>query len=469
MTVTLRHQFCISTQEDTVAVPSHFSVSFFAGYRIATCPSLPVTKLLNTEGQCIGLVLGWASQGKQLLSDRTLFGVDPDADWETLEDLLYCMGGRWLALISLGSTQRVYLDSLASHSAVYCKSSKRLASTPALLKSELAPLLSNADLTDKDYWYPAGLTAHRGVSRVLANHCVELNTYDCLRHWPRPDSDLTVSDKWRRDVDSLANLIQQQFAAYAAKMPIRIGLTAGLESRVMLACSRKSSPAPLFWTRSDKTVGAYQDVKTSSLLARQFSLQHEVLPFKEKFKCSDTDIRQFLADTGYCVGGSPLRSYKLIDSAGECFAFTGIGGEIARAYYYENKQPKDLSAHALLVLAQLPLLTQFIEATERYLKTLPNLEVHQQLALFYLENRVSAFGSVHRYAYQSGIVFMSPFSHRSIVSSMLTLPLQDQIDAQFHKALIKHSWPEVSSVPFNAPLDIKDKFYSLYERVIRRL
>ena len=469
MTALFRHQFCIFRSDDQLALPPHFVVSSLAGYQIATCPRLPVSRLVTRDGVNAGFVLGWAVKGTMLLKSKEVLNIDSTTNWRQLENELYNLAGRWLAFVTLGKSQRVYLDPLASHSTVYSQELRRVASTPYLLGAKLNPLLSELELIEQDHWYPAGLTAYKGVSRVLANHCIDLANFCHLRHWPRLDSDIVVEDTWRSQIQQIRVLIQQQLVAYSANMPLRIGLTAGLESRAMLACSRGVTPVPLCWTRCDKSSASYQDVKTATFLATSFSLQHIVLPFKKEFQCTNSDIAQFLINTGYCVGGSPLRSHKLIDSAGECFALTGIGGEIARAYYESSSVAGNLSGTSLLAQTGLPRLEPFSQATDDYLQNMPKLEQQQQLALFYLENRVTAFGAVHRYAYQSGLVLLSPFSHRTIVSCMLKLPVSAQLDAQFHKALIEASWPELLLIPFNTPLNIQDKLYIFYQKVKKHI
>lgn len=469
MSSLFRHQFYIATKEDSLTCKTHFRTYYLGAYCVAVTPDLPVIKLLSADTTVSGYILGWSMRDGQLLEKDMQLPVEAESSAEELESWLYTLSGRWIAIICLADIQRVYMDTLASHSLVYHPELRRLASTPGLIDAKLQPLFTATQLIERDYWYPAGCTAYQGVSRLLANHYLDLATFESIRHWPLSNSNLEVAGNWVDNIPVLATLMRQQFGACATRMPVRIGLTAGLESRVMLACSKDIQPAPLYWTRSDKSASKYQDIKTASVLAHRFALQHVTLPFTSEFNCDDADIEQFLLNTGYCVGGSPLKSHKLIDSAGPCFAFSGIGGEVARDFYNAAKVGSALSARNLLQLTGLPELPQLVVAIERYLDNLPKLEPQQQLALFYLENRVSAFGAVHRYAYQSGIVLLSPFSHRAIVHCMLTVPLAAQIDAQFHKALIKACWPALLALPFNEPLDLKDKLHLLYQRVNRRL
>lgn len=471
MSLLLRHQFCFTTAADPLVFPSHFTKWLLQGYRLATEPSLPVIPLVTSQGKTIGYILGWAILDTQLLVEQITLPFDDNSINNHLEPWLYQLSGRWVAIIVSDDTQRVYMDVLASQSTIYQQQTRRLASTPALIDAKADLLLTSKQLVNNHLWYPAGCTAYAGVKRLLANHYLCLKRFQAVRHWPLENTAIPVSEQWHSNVPKVANIMQQQLLACAKQMPLRIGLTAGMESRVMLACSREVDPAPLFWTRSDKTESQYQDTKTASVLAKRFNLAHTILAFKSMFNCNQAEIDRFMANTGYCVGGSPLKSHKLIDSVGPCFAFTGIGGEIARAYYYpaEDNDSKILKAQQLLQLAGLPALPQFIAAMQVYIAGLPNLVWHQQLALFYLENRVSAFGAVHRYGYQSGIVLLSPFSHRYIVQTMLSMPLEAQRQGQLHRALIQHCWPELNTVAFNTPLDIKDWLHFMYQRVSARL
>ncbi|WNO61670.1 hypothetical protein [Rheinheimera sp. MMS21-TC3] len=479
MTLPLRHQFVLTTANDPLVFPNHFRQWSLVGFRLATEPSLPVVSLLSGQGEVLGYIVGWAMLQDKLLTQAITLPVACASDLakanSPLETWLYQLAGRWLAFIVTEDTQRVYMDPLASQSLVYAPASKRLAATPGLMEAKLAPLFSAEQLINDDCWYPAGCTAYKGVQRLLANHYLDLQSFAAKRHWPLEDTALPVCLNWQQRLPTIATLMQQQFTACSEAMPVRIGLTAGVDSRVMLACSQGVQNKVDFWTRADRSFASYQDIKTATQLAKKFNLQHQVFQFQPKFALSEDEITQFLSCTGYAIGGSPLKSSKLIDSVGLCFAFSGVGGAIAKGYYLDKvaentKQPElTLTPETLLSLCGLPYKEPLIAALAHYIKCLPNLPIEQLLALFYQENRVSAYSAINRYGFQSGIVFISPFSHRDIIELMLCIPIAEQRKGAFHQQLIHLAWPELAAVPANSALDFIDRCILFYHRAIRRL
>lgn len=464
----LKHQFCIYPATEDRPMLNKFSRIQFAGFTIASEQSLPVVKIFCSEGSIVGVFLGWPIEGSELLQTDISCRLNYLEVAERIEHWLYSLAGRWLAIISVPGLQAVYLDALALQSTVYHCTSKTIASTGGLINAKLMPVYTDKELINDDLWYPAGTTAHLGVRRLLANHRLNLQSFTTERHWPVSAERTDLN--WQQKLTEVARLMRQQFTAVSLVKPAYVGLTAGMDSRAMMACCRGQLEHIQFWTREDRSAASFQDIKTAAELASRFKLSHRQISNTKEFDLSAEEIQQFFVSTGWVIGGSPLKSSKLVDSIGDVFAFSGLGGAIGKAYYVDKlKPPTAISAESLLSLSELPHKTEFLSAMKDYVKGLPELPVPQILALFYLENRVGAYSAVNRYGFQSGIVFLSPFSHRRIIEIMMSIPVESQKLGAFHQKLVETCWPELLQVPINQPLNLLNYLQQLVISGLRKM
>jgi len=86
-------------------------------------------------------------------------------------------------------------------------------------------------------YYPFGLTPYRHVRRVLPNHYLDLEGWKAVRHWPGK-AELTVDYDTDRAVKEIVSIIKNNLQAISKRYRIHMGLTAGRDTRLLLACSR---------------------------------------------------------------------------------------------------------------------------------------------------------------------------------------------------------------------------------------
>lgn len=449
------HQFLVQKKIANSIIVKKFLLSEFDGWQLQTAQDLPVVHMVDSNGEKLGWLLGWAERDGIAVRLELRFNAITD-NYQELERELYACSGRWIAIFISKSAPRVYIDPLASLSLVYSTTEQMLASTPPILNATYKPVYNEQELLEKDFWYPFGATPYTGINRLLANHYLDLNTMKAKRHWPLAG---LPEFCWRHKLPEVTTIMRQQLTAFANWHPIRLGLTAGLESRVLLAIAMTSEQACQFWTREDNSRSAKTDLAIAKKLAKLHSLEHEVIYSAAVAPLTEQQIAALLEATGYCIGGSPIKSAALIDSIHSvAFSFTGIGGEIARSYYHPASTTTlpVLSFGNAMAAMKLPQHTLFKTLADNYLANLPDVTESQRWSLFYQENRVSAFGAVHRYAYQNGIIFISPFSHRAIIDTMLQVSRDEQLQNAFHIELIKQNAPQLLNTPVN-PMSLRQQ------------
>ena len=417
----IKKQFVLAASEPEA--PENWVRQTLGKWRLAHSPALPVAPTPFEEPE--GVILGWP--------------VGDPAD----------LGGRWVHI----SPETIRLDPLGSYAVVYHESGVVASSTAAMpqtLLEEDAVLNNEMGLPEHDRWYPFGLTPYRGVWRLLPNHILQLPTLKVERAgWFAPVAP-AVSD--RQAVKTVALNLKKQFEALTASAPVMMGLTAGHESRMLLSALRGLENRFETFTIGGKS--ETQDVRTARALARRFGFSHAV-----KLPVRDADAEAIWFDTiGRCVAGATMRNAAIKSSIrGDAVFVKGIGGEIARAYYYREGDPPDMhfAPETLLARLKLPMIPPLIKAAEVWLSGAPDRSAYSLLDRLYLENRVGCWAAPQLHGDMGPMAVMWPLNQSSSVNAMLSLSTQAKLSEHLCPMIVEQLWPELLSMPINEAMGVR--------------
>jgi len=151
-------------------------------------------------------------------------------------------GGRFVIVLLEDGLQRIYLDACGTLSTVYSPIEEVVASTSFLIPySNATP--DNIRLQkalrmpfNHSNGYPVGLTPRHQVKRLLPNHYLDLANWEAKRFWPQ--GELAEGDA-ETAVGAIVDILKRQLGAIFAQDSVQLSLTAGGDSRVLLACARK--------------------------------------------------------------------------------------------------------------------------------------------------------------------------------------------------------------------------------------
>ena len=455
----LVRQFIISPTKSFMPAP--WPIREKAGFYLATHPSLPVLDTFTDDGAHIGYLMGWPITPEGVVgrdsyslrvSKHELFSLTPSGETRG-EESLYALAGRWVFALLTDESCRLYLDPCGSQAAVYTPLLQIASATTALIPRTAETdyddaLVALMDIPNKDRWFPFGLTPRRSCRRLLPNHYLDLKKWTAHRHWPT--ASLSENANTGEAVSTVANSVKLTIHATLADRPVQCSITAGLDTRMFLACARSELHRIQFHTREDYSWSAQRDVYVAKHIARRFGLNHQLVP---KAVTPEAELDRWLERTGRCVAGNAWLSAVMIDSfQDENFILTGIAGAIARAYYWRDGDTPSTKVTVPLLIGRtrlLPLNDDILEAGERWLAELPVIDALLTFDLFYQEQRVACYSSPSRYGYTSAAVMMYPLAHRASIEAMLRLPADYKRREQLHKDIITQEWPELLSVPLN--------------------
>ena len=336
-----------------------------------------------------------------IVYDKNDYSCGTESD--SLERWLFEFGGRWLAVVAWNGIKRVYTDTNATIGLVFDTEGGVAASAASVLLSKEAysrllryDLLRRLDVANAG-WLMSGLTAHEGVERLLANHYLDLNSWVQRRHWPKPHS-IRHSIGVEKSLQRIAAIVSEHIETLVANGRVACALTAGCETRLLLACSKGLVNSIDFITVAFS--GAGNDVHIASDLAAQRELKHCVLPMRH---ANETQITEWFYNGGHCVGGILSREHPSVASLSSYdFFIGGLGGEVARGFFYRQSDTGEerLSGRELVARAGLPSEPTVVQATEKWLRNTPQLSAPELLDLAYVELRMGPWAFASSYANQ---------------------------------------------------------------------
>jgi hypothetical protein len=456
----LAGQFVLTTEPRNV--PDGWPARSIGNWTLASHPGLPITELRSRDGSCLGCLIGFpldasggVAAGSVVLDEPSAYGISSDR----LESSIYRFGGRFVAVVLSNTIRRVYLDPCGSLPAVYCPSRNIVASTPSLVPydgetPDHDELIASLGLPGRASMCPLGLTPRIGVLQLLPNHYLDLDDGRSVRHWPTrpiPESSNTA--------EALARVGSHLRRVLRGLLPFRphLALTAGRDSRMVLACSREISDGLTCFSVRMPDVSARVDCDVAERICRRVGFKHIVVTPGSP---ASFPVEEWLFRTGFSVGD--LRHWKgasaLRRIETDRVDVTGHVGELARAHFWASEAPTamEIRPERLAALCGAPLdrtTSPFIRA---WLDELSGLSPDHVLDLFYIEQRMGCWGGILPYGVAEGIKFqVFPLCQREILETILSLPRPYRWEGTFNVDVIRREWPELLEIPFNTPMGLQ--------------
>jgi hypothetical protein len=423
-------------------------------------PETNVVAVVDGSGTSIGVLLGTPIDIDQGVIVNGQYRVDRTADTvQDLDDLvetcIYRLAGSFLFVLDALGSRRIYLDADGTLSVVYDGEAKVAGATAAVLldregyRERFRTKLYKTLDVDNAGWFTAGLTAHEGVSRLLCNHYLDLDSWTAKRHWPL--APVTISEDPTSACARICERITATTAVLSGAGPTSVALTAGHDSRLLLACSRHLLADLSFVTVAAPTADV--DVACATRLARQFGLRHEILPYREATP-AEADLWRYRA--GHCVGGNNVKMHPSVRPLEGRYFIGGLGGEVGRGFLWLNAdRATTIDARSLITRLKLPQNAEVKQAVDAWLAPISHFDALFILDLAYLELRMSAWGFCDSYVKPKQRE-IHPMISRANYVDMLSLPAELRRKGDIYFKAIEALWKEISEVPINKYGDYRD-------------
>lgn len=451
----LTGQFLLTRNESII--PETWGVLSSAEWLLGTHSKLPAYELHSINGEFMGWILGHPIDlnGNLQRGDIEL-SISLNADHDKIESEIYRFGNRYLVVLLTQKLQRVYLDPLGLLAAVFSPSSQTVASTPILIPynectGNRDDLIEALGIPNSNATYPLGLTPRYGVNRILPNHFLDLDTWTTRRHWPSqiPHNDYTLEEA----IERITVATSHQIKGIVSAGPSILYLTAGFDSRTILACARDVIDELECCTVEIPDYSAKLDCTVARHICKQIGVRYRLLRRIPPVK-NDLDRWAFL--TGRCAGEirgwQAISTYKQLD--GSQSEILSLAGEVGRGYAWGSKDSEhdEIPAERLIELCQAPVNETTLSQVQRWLDTVATTNALLILDLFLVEQRAGCWAGVTAYGEVEHSRFQGfPFCHREILQTMLSLPIEYRRRGLLMRDIISRQWPELLEFPFNTP------------------
>ena len=462
-------------------VPHGWAQWTLQGWRLAAHPDAAVCELRARDGTELGWIIEPLAHlragGDVLPTQRISLDIPHGASAAAVERALYgrdergCSDGHgvegmWVAIVFAGPADdriaRVYPGAI--HSVVYSPEHRAVATShnlvPGLrrdedLSREFDPLRTNS-------YYSFGLTAFRGLRRLLPNHYLNLETFDAVRHWPPaalaplPTGSAgaaAVVDHSRRVVEVLAREHDL----------FRVFLSAGRDSRAVLTILRPLAAQDgrvKAATTTSMDLPALTDLQAARRLARIAGVPLEIAWRRRHTADAPAVMRAFVRVGEACSGPSLSAPALARTERQPGFTLAGMAGETARGFFYRNRPSPpagELTPEVLVQRVRAPVTPAVLAAAETWLAGLPRgvrASAASVLDLAYVEQRLGCWESPARYLYPGRPRVASPMSAAFNIETMLRLPEAYRAAGLLQEDMVRYGWPELLQVPFNAPMGV---------------
>jgi hypothetical protein len=466
-------QFILSRSPE--AVPAGWRAWCQDGWTLGAHAALPVRAMRARTGEAIGWLAGRPidARGEWIDADAIL-DVPADPPGDAFESALYEFGGRFLAVVLTPALRRVYLDSSGSLSAVYAPEPGIVASTPSLVPpvrggDDRVELMRAGgvpgDETSIATMLAFGLTSRHGVDRLLPNHYLDLDGWNPVRHWPRAPLDDGADPA--EAVETVVRVASRHIAAAVSRGGAYLQLTAGYDSRTLLACARERMDRVHLMTLAFADRVGQVDVEVAARLARRAGLAHVALA------CDGAGRRDFEAwlwRTGACIGGArgwqAARPYEHFNPVWP--ELTGAGGETARASYWPAvaSHGRTIDEGVVVDAVHMPRRPEVLERARAWLDHLPATRPMHVVDLVYVEQRMGSWTGIVPYGHAHSVpARFHPFVHRESFTATLRLPDEYKRAKRLPHDIIASRWPELLREPFNRVPGWRHHVYRARRRV----
>jgi hypothetical protein len=294
------------------------------------------------------------------------------------------------------------------------------------------------------HWWPAPRTPFLGVRRLSPNSALDLQRGTAFRHWPSARlASLSVGEAAREG----ARLLRGILRAAARRYPLSLFVTAGWDSRLVLAAAREVADQ-LECISIHYPGGETRDVEVASDLLQRLGVAHRIVHAAEKPSAAfgaRYGEHAFLAhEPAAAIAEAVLPVLR-----GERVAMTGHLSEILKGYYTRPRiLGSRLPAETLAALAAMQGSGYAETAFAEWLAGVDPAGAVHPLDLFYWEQNA---GSQHAtWMLEWDLVWrdcLVPLDCRRLLELLLRVPYRHRRIGELHRRLMVELWPEVLQVP----------------------
>ena len=378
------------------------------------------------------------------------------------------LGGRWVMIVHDGRDTLLFHDAAGLRQVYYFQPSEPAAgivcaSQPGLIAETFGLAVDPAALDyvrsrgDSDcevYWLPGDTSPYAEVKALLPNHLLRLiENGRAERYWPIADvKPISYESGLRESVRLLQGLV----ASARRRHPLAVAMTAGWDSRLMLALSKDAAADLYCYTLLYPSISRRsRDVWVPAKLLERLGIPHHLLGYPEH---ADESFKTVAKRSGssvhppYCLDAQAIREHYPADR----LCLTGDVAEVVKVHYRlpgrrGARQGARPTAAELAIVAKVGAHPFALAAYDAWLADAPQHGHLDLLDLFCWEQMAGRWHGQIRAEYDIVQESLAPLDCRSLLVTMLAVDERHRTGPKFElfRDMIDGLWKDVLQVPIN--------------------
>ncbi|MCH7973243.1 MAG: hypothetical protein IH949_05065 [Bacteroidetes bacterium] len=388
--------------------------------------------------------------------------------------------GRYIFIYVSDSVTNILSDPVALREIYYCTNINRVicGSQPNLIDSYSEPKLGIINDEDIVKFYNLDVKPHGAgdtwvgeetyyncTKHLMPNHYLNIKSLEVHRYWPTEKINKRTIDEI---VDLSCTYLQGVLKSAVCRKKLMMAITAGIDSRTLLACSKELTDDIYFFINKEKHLNNRKsDIIIPNKLCKKLNLKFHVHEIEnsvdENFKTIFLN-NTFLSSTRIITTIYNIYFKKLSDKLN----ISGVG-EIGRNRY--GKEPRKLNGYFLSYKIGYKNSKYVVIQNSKWIEK--NLEIAREynlnpLTLFYWEQKLGNWGAVGKSESDIAIEEFNPYNSHYLFE--LFLAAQDKFSSYesniLFRKIIQKMRPELLEIPINPP-DSTKSFIKYYLKKVR--
>lgn len=466
-----RRQFIFGPRP--VKIPGEWNVhQITRDWALTIQRDLPFRQAQSAGGAQI-LLLGFAidPENPELDDNQLLERICKSANWDELLRATVNLSGRWVLFHVAGRQVRLLNDATALRSVYFSVPGQEpwCFSQPGLYRLvrdvDYSPgaiefVQSKESQKDFEVCFPAASSPYKEVAHLLSNHYLDLETQESVRFWPNQRLPALAL---QQAVAESARILQQSMRAIVNRGPTAFAVTAGRDSRTLLAASRAVADKLWVHTAMYGELNPHSpDFRVSAQLCAIAGVKQNIIPCPKRMTEPFASVFMKNHDPSHHFWGRISQGF-LEKYPADTISVRGNVSEAARCVFYAGGiHPAYLDGADLARRCKMPVIEFTRHHFDEWLAdAAPAAEAfnYKVLDLFFLEHRMPNWLALSQTQYDIVYETFSPYSNRRLISTMLATPPSERIKpaSKIYRELIQRMWPELLPFPFNPPDRRTDK------------
>lgn len=399
-------------------------------------------------------------------------------DYDEFLDTLDFIAGRYVIIIGINDSIRIYPDAANARSTYYTTDNLIIGSHPNLINDNFSyekdPLHEEVPLLSVTLDY----SPYKNIRRALPNYYVDMDTHSSTRFYPRDKNKYTHLSEEQR-LEMLEHLWKSQLKYYNSKYEnIVLSLSGGNDSRLSLAMAReynKKIKTFTYTTKEDDTGENSQFSKIMSLdqyvvkqILKDVDLNHRFFYTQDKSIRLTAQDKETLDRNTIKHHGRPMLPYYLHAFPEEKVLHIRTSVlEITTAYYYKTDKKNHVSSarntmkngfKKFFGVVGEDAIDQKLDETLERLKYGENTYDYHILDLYFWENRIGAWHTEVLNETDSAFDTLLPFNHRALIEVASSFPLPIRRSEQIFKELINRNHPVLNFYGLNQKSNLYEQY-----------